>query len=488
MALTFVALPPKPHPAYNPHVYYLDSTNKNQPSFRYVVQIFAAGTANLLAEMDIAPRPGDGYGYVDVSKIIQSQISNALILTNTTFYSADANAVYAYDVKFGEDYSFTWAFDDYQFNTGPNFLGQTNLVSFTTPHGLAVGNQIYNVLTTVYGNFQDAINGYFTVVEVPNPFTITINLNFPGSAPLTPGNTQLAAGTGPRFLNLLNDTAVVAWNRAYTFEDFTTYNTNQILPNNPQTRIQNNAPTDFKCFDWQHLHWNFYDNKTNLIDTVYFVNDAGEQFTKSTSSATMFMKAVPCGPGNLGTLTPVGLAVLPLIKPTTQYYDVYGYDTGLGVATTQSKRVYIDRRCPINETQILFMDRAGSWSSFGFTLRQRENITVTRQDFRKELGDLGGGGVSNQWGYQTSDAGLTNFDVDFDARYTLATDFMSEGMNRYFAECVTSPEAYIRFDSTSPWRRIIITDTTYEIQSRKNKRLIRANLNIRLAVDDQVNI
>jgi hypothetical protein len=486
MALSFVALPPNPHPAYNPHVYYLDSTNKNQPAFRYVVQIFAAGTTTLLAEMDIAPRPVDGYGYVDVSKIIQSQINNALVLTNTTFYSADDSAIYEYDVKFGEDYTFTWAFDDYQFNIGPNFLGQTDLISFTTPHGLAVGNQIYNVLTTIYSNFRDAINGYFTVVDVPNPFTITINLNFPGSAPLTPGTTQLAAGTGPRFLNLINDLGVVAWNRAYTFEAFTTYATNQVLPLNPTTQIQSNAPTDFKAFDWQHLHWNFYDGKTNGISDVRFVNDAGETFRKSTSSTTMFMKAVPCGPGNLGALAPVGPVVLPLIKPTTQYYDVYA--TSAGTQSTQSKRVYIDRRCPINETQILFMDRAGSWSSFAFTLRQRENITVARQEFRKELGDLGGGGVPNQWGYQTSDAGLTNFDVDFNTQYSLSTDFMSEGMNRYFAECVTSPEAYIRFDTTSNWRRIIITDMAYEIQSRKNKRLIRADLNIRLAVDDQVNI
>lgn len=486
MALSFIAQPPKPHPAYNPRVYYIDSTNKNLPSFRYVVQIFNAGTTNLLAEMDIAPRPGDGYGYVDISKILQSKVNNALDLTLTTFYSADNSAVYAYDIRFGEDYSFTWAFNDYQFNTGPNFLGQTNLVSFTTPHGLSVGDQIYNVLTTTYGNFQDAINGYFTIVEVPNPFTITINLNFPGSAPLTPGTTTYANGSGPRLTNLLSDTGIVAWNRAYTFEDFTTYNINQILPGFPQTQIQNNAPSDFKCWDWQHLHWNFFDNKTGLIDNVRFVNDAGETFFKSTASSTMFMKAVPCGPGNLGSLTPVGLATLPLIKPTTQYYDVFG--AAGATPKTQSKRVYIDRRCAINDTQILFMDRAGSWSSFGLTLRQRESLKINRQDFRKELGDLGGGGVSNQWGYKTWDAGTTNFDVDFDTTYNLATDYMSGSMSAYFAECVTSPEAYILFDPTSNWRRVVITDTAYEIVSQKNKKLIRANLTIRLAVDDQVNI
>ena len=199
------------------------------------------------------------------------------------------------------------------------------------------------------------------------------------------------------------------------------------------------------------------------------------------------MKAVPCGPGNHGVLTPVAPATLPLIKPTTEYYDVFAVNNS-GVQQTISKRIYIDRRCPINDTQIFFMDRAGSWSSFGLTLRQRENLKITRQDFRKELGDLGGGGVANQWGYATSDAGLTNFDVDFDTTYTFSTDYMSESMIAYFAECVTSPEAYIRFTSTSNWRRVIINDTTYDIQKRINKRLMKSTLSLKLAVDDQVNI
>jgi hypothetical protein len=488
MALSFIATPPKIHPAYNPHVYYIDSTNKNQPSFRYIVEIYNASTVVKLAELEIAPRPGDGYGYIDVSKIIQSQVLNALQLANTTWYNADNSAVYAYDIKFGETFTVAWPFDDYQFNSTPLYGGLTDLTNFSfVPHGFSVGSQILNTLTTIYGTVQDAINGNYTVVAIPNPYTITISLNFPGSAPLTPGFTTYATGTGPRLLNLINDLNVKAWNRAYTFEDYITYNTNQILPSSGNARIQNNAPVDYKVFDWQHLHWNFYDNNTNRVDQIRFTDDSGGVFTKS-SSGVALMKAVPCGPANAGVLTPIGPAVLPLVKPTTLYYDVVGYDTAVGAASTLSKRVYIDRRCPINETQVLFMDRAGSWSSFGLTLRQTERIAVTRKDYRKELGDLGGGISPTQWGYESYDAGLTSFEVDFDTAYTLGTDYMSESMGAYFAELITSPEVYIQFDSSGTWRRIMITDNAYEIQSAKNKKLIRANLNVRLAIDDQVNI
>ena len=167
---------------------------------------------------------------------------------------------------------------------------------------------------------------------------------------------------------------------------------------------------------------------------------------------------------------------------------MFGYSTAFGAATTLSKRVYIDRICPINETQLLFMDRAGSWSSFAFSLRQRTNQTITRDDWRAELGDLGGGGVTNQWGYELSDAGLRTSSVTLEERYTLGTDFMTDEMSVYFSELITSPELYMQLETAGPWRRVIITDNGYEIQRTKNKRLIRNTVTVRLAVDDNINI
>ena len=59
MALSFIAQPPTPHPAYNPSVWFIDSTNKNLPGFRYIVQIYTSATSALLAEFKVAPRPGE---------------------------------------------------------------------------------------------------------------------------------------------------------------------------------------------------------------------------------------------------------------------------------------------------------------------------------------------------------------------------------------------------------------------------------------------
>jgi hypothetical protein len=58
--------------AYNPIVYVNDSTNKNEIGFRYVYNIYSAGTSTLLGSYLIAPRYGDGYGVLQADKLLQN--------------------------------------------------------------------------------------------------------------------------------------------------------------------------------------------------------------------------------------------------------------------------------------------------------------------------------------------------------------------------------------------------------------------------------
>ena len=495
MALTMIAQPPSPSPGYNPMVYYVDSTNKNQPAFRYIMQLYPAGSANLLCEWKVAARPGDGYGYLDISKAVGSQLGSAKDFFNTFVYDAD-DCVFNFDIKFGEEYIDTWAFSDYQYNSTTQFLGLTDLINFTfTPHGYSAGDQVAVTLTTTYNDFRDNLNGFFIVKDVPNAWTITIDLAFPGAGPTTPGTVQYADGRKVRTTNILNALNQVAFNRAYGFEAFHVYDQNTVLPDTPFTQIQTSAPdSGFRCKEYQYLYWNFYDGKTNTIDQIWFENDLGEQFYKSAAVGNVWMKGVPCGPGNLGALTPIGAATLPLIKPGVQSYQVWGHNLATGLPSTGYKTIEIDRRCSINQNQLLFLDRAGSFSSFSFSLRQRESTAVTRNGFRQELGDFNGGPTANVWGYRTWDAGETTFWVEQATSYVLNTDYLSNEMSQYFRELVTSPEVYMLLESgqnqipPDNWRRVIITDANYEIQSTKNKKLIRNVINLKLAVDDGINV
>ena len=116
MPTTQIAIAQPLMPAYNPIKFIYDSTNNNLQGFKYIFDIYESGTANKIAEYRVMPVYGTGYGEVDLSKLLQAQVSYDLNLTNTTVYNA-TNSHYKYDVKVGEEYLTT---TNYTFNLTNN--------------------------------------------------------------------------------------------------------------------------------------------------------------------------------------------------------------------------------------------------------------------------------------------------------------------------------------------------------------------------------
>jgi len=482
MAITIVGQPDQIMPAYNPVVYYLNSNNKAFTGFRYIIQIYDAGTATLLAEFKVAPRPTDGYGYVDISKIVQSKLSSYLNINAASFSSADTGTVYNYDLKFGEEYVATKAWQSYQSSgTTPAFVRINS-----TAHGYVAGDQIKLTTSVTYTDARQALNGYFTVQSVVNANAYVINLSYvPGMVGLpASGTSQYADNRILRYTNLTSLLNRRVFNRAYEFQDWPSYTQSQIILGSSTKEILTNAPnTGFYIRPDQRAFWNFWDNKQNLCKYVLFQNDAGETFYMNTSSTASFVKQVNVAYG----ISPIGLggAVLPLVKSTTLYYDVWSTSSNqLNVQTSEKQRLYIDRICPINETQILFLDRAGSWSSFSFPLRQIETGQVTRDAYRKELGGLKAGAYT----YATTDTGTTNWYISNTKNYTLNTSWITDEMSVYFEELITSPQTFVLFDGSVSWLACQIVNSNYTIERSKNKKLIRKTIEIRLANNDNINI
>jgi hypothetical protein len=67
MSYTILAQPDRVHPGYNPVYYYVNSSNKNLPGFRYIFEIKLCNPPyTVIRELKIAPRPVDKYGYADI--------------------------------------------------------------------------------------------------------------------------------------------------------------------------------------------------------------------------------------------------------------------------------------------------------------------------------------------------------------------------------------------------------------------------------------
>ncbi len=199
-----------------------------------------------------------------------------------------------------------------------------------------------------------------------------------------------------------------------------------------------------------------------------------------------------------------------LIKGDTEYYDVYYADSLVITQRSAKYRIYVDRRILISETHILFLDRMGSLSSFAFQLKNYERGEVTRDEYNQDVtGFVDTSLTPDQWTYDTIENGFKTFNINVRKTIELNTNWMTEEMNRYFEELITSPQVYLKlasYTNTESWlypedesgcplripestlyQPVIVTNTGYEVFQQRNKNLIKHSIVVRLANQDNVN-
>lgn len=477
MAITIITQPDVYHSAYNPIKFELDSTNKNQSGFRYIVEIYDAGTTNKLAEFDIAPDQfNSGRADIDISRIIQNKVDTFITFTSNSVQHA-TNTYYQYDVKFGESYNSTWEFDDYVFLSGDTLGLTTDTIygtGFTnTTHNFIIGSQIYVEMDSVYGDNRDLLNGYWVVTQVPSNKTIGININFSqiGSGPTSSGVARFSDFQKVRNYDLNSITGMTAVNVAQDILEYTTLDgsLNSYVLGSSTSELLTNIPNNFFVTPESSLFLNMLES--NSSGYVYFENNDGEIFRKL-NTGNFIVKSNGIGPNNLGTLIPVS-GILPLIKSDTKWYDVWVADN-TGTQESEKLRLYIDNRCKINDVEILFMDRKGSYASFSFQNRRYETVTTEKQNYRQY--------VKN---YETYSKGLTSYHSKYMKELTLNTNFMTEEMNLYFEELLTSRYTYVKWEGV--WYACVVNDGAYQNEFERNNKLIKKNITVRFAIDSPVN-
>lgn len=460
------------NPVYNPVVFGFDSTNKNQPGFRYVVDVYLAGTATKIFEARVAPRPNDGYGYIDLSKILANYLSYDIDLTNTTS-SAVTNSYLKFDVKIGEEYQVNWVFTDSVFDTG-----KTKLLGTTTPTFVA-GDQIVVNLTNP--SYFPTLVGLHTVDSIVGN-NVILNLAFV-SSPTNPGTATYADGRKTITRGLLVYSDYVVWNGALSPKEWPSYNSaNYTINTAPSSSrlLLTNIPDNFYAKTTQDIWINWAPYLSATPYYVYFTNSNGDVFRKQVNNTTQELRQFSAGPNNVGALSLVS-GTAGLIKSDTTYYDFYVTNIS-GTAMCKKYRINIDRRCNIEDYEIVFQDRLGSFVSYSFSLRSKLSGQISRETYNKQIGDITGG----KWTYNLSDAGMVNTGISVTEEYELNTDWMTYEMNEYFVELLTSPITFVKIDNV--YYRCVVTDTNYEIQSNKLRKLIKRSIKIKLSLEPIVNI
>jgi hypothetical protein len=485
MAIINIARAQPLMPAYNPIKFIYDSSNNNLQGFKYIFDIYESGTANKIAEYRVMPMYSTGYGEVDLSKLLQAQVSYDLNLTNTTVYNA-VNSHYKYDVKVGEEYLTTTSYINNLTASGVNV--QINVVNT-----FVAGDQI-NITQADLGVANPNLEGLFTVLSVGvgflvvnSPFAAVTNITINGAITFADGRKTITRD----IITALNN---FVFNGAIRWVEWPAYDYNDFMLNGFQDRFLTNLPpSDFYATLSQDLWVNAVANGSPTPpDTLFFQTSDGDSFEKNVT-AVDHVSGISMGPNNYGVLSVISGA-LPMIKPTTEWYTVR-YERNSFPSSKQYK-VNIDRRVRTVEHSILFLDRMGSWGSFAFTGRAYTTGDVTREQFNKDIpGYVETSGI-DRWLYETTETGMTNTYISTDTTIALNTDWMNETMAMYFTELISSPNTYIKISNydadceapeSAEYVSCTIVTSTFEEFKQRNKNLIKQSIVVKLANNNIVN-
>jgi hypothetical protein len=486
MAIINIARAQPLMPAYNPIKFIYDSSNNNLQGFKYIFDIYQSGTANKIAEYRVMPTYGTGYGEVDLSKLLQAQVSYDLNLTNTSAYNA-TNSHYKYDVKVGEEYLTTTLYSNPLVNSAGN-------VRINVVNTFVAGDQI-NITQAAGGIAANPnLEGLFTVLSVgvgflvvSSPWATVTNINIDGAITYADGRKTVTRN----IITALNN---FVFNGAIRWVEWPAYDYNDYMLNSFQDKLLTNLPNNnFYATLSQDLWLNAVANGSPTPpDSLYFVTSDGDVFEKNVT-AVDHVSGISMGPNNYGVLSVVSGA-LPMIKPTTEWYNVSYLRNGI----QSSRRYYVnlDRRVRTVEHSILFLDRMGSWGSFAFTGRAYTTGEVTREQFNKDIpGYVETVGI-DRWLYETTETGMTNTYIATDTTISLNTDWMNQDMALYFTELISSPNTYIKISNydadcelpeSEEYVSCTIVTSSFEEFKQRNKNLIKQSIVVKLANNNIVN-
>lgn len=462
---------------YNPLRWYLRSTNVNQKAFRFIVEVFAAGTATKLFEKKYAPRPVDGYAEIDISRDVQNYLSAHTPFPNSDYQNAPEHYL-KFDIKFGEEYIVAWDFDDYVFDSGLTGFNQTPNV---TPHPFAVGDQVRVELNATYNDFRDALNGLFTVTIEPDNYTVVTQLPWIGAGGATPGKMYYADNRKSRFLNLTSQTNKTTANIAIPLRQMNTFTGAEfILDDLVQGLFLTNMPQIVSQNESQENWLAFYNNYVSQTLRLNFQNDLSDiAYREINCLNTQGIIQVASGLANMGILI-VDSGTLPIVKDDATIVNVYLTNTS-GDKVSQAIAYQIDRRCNISDYEIVFMDKLGTFANFAMQLRAYEKGNVNRLTYNKQFGDTVAGLVT----FNTYESGTTTYHVDDTKEISLNTNYMTDAESVYFDELLTSGYVYLKVGGD--YFACQVQETSYETQRAINGVLIRKTVTVRYAVQNPIN-
>ena len=225
MSITVKVEPEDMHSVFNEVIIVLDSDNKAEPKFQYVVKISVNGSYS--SRIKIASNP-QGFGVMDISKHLEPYVSGSLDLETKDIFKQIPNSYARYNVE---------AFEEY-------------------------------VLTSNYTSVADDGNGFCQ-------YTFGNDHFFTSEDFITISGSSVAAYDGNQEVtSKISDTVIVTtkpFTATGTGEAVISSNTTTLLPTAVQLSVDKIAYNN--CVDWVDVpNWDASDYEAGNSDTKFFTN------------------------------------------------------------------------------------------------------------------------------------------------------------------------------------------------------------------------
>lgn len=482
------------HPAYNDVTYVIDSTNKTLQGFRYVFDIYSAGTSTLLASFDDVPPTGEyGYGI----QHIDATLSDYLTYTKTGLTASDSWI--RYNVEFGEKTQGIWTYDDFEFfsSTGvTNARIHLRQFASATTHSYVAGNQI-NVIQQDIPCAPEGINGLHTVIFVPSPYSVVLEVPYlqvvgPGACAAS-GTTTFADNRPTITRGIASISGQTAFN-GYTEFDEVHFNSNNYKMTG-QTGVQKfltSCPNEIRMGRDCDAYFNIISDFSNQPRYLYITTDDDEAFSINLGStpqnAPIIQLAV--GPNNIetGSITPQFGSTLPIIKDATTQYTIAVMQSPTSNRVSEKFVIKIDDRCAISYPEgplvLQFLDRLGSIGSFEMKGRMKVMNTNEKKKFTKQTGyfDI----IRKTWTHNIDERGITTVSAMKDRSIDLHTLTLTEEEAAYFDEAYDSGFVWLKWNGN--YMAVDVQDTNYESNKTENKNIITKKITVKFSTTQKINV
>lgn len=495
-------------PAYNPVTFQFFSAYYSQPGHRYLVGVYKNeldGSQSTIGNYKITPQI-DGTGYIDISKCLTNFLT--VDYNQSSSYTLDCSNSYVdYTIGIGEEFQTNWQYANYSSYgvTGPN-QGLALLTQSPTiqAHTYGTGDQI-SITTT-----DTVISGLHTVKAIVSPYKIVIDTPYTGATVSTAGITSYADGRKTAYNNVITQRGFV-FNGARSWTEFpnwswehwliqygiyqspdcelltslrinseTYYNTDDHFYMTPEQAIWLNFAVDNPNKEWS-VEWDASsEDGAWTYESGSFVIDDG-------TNINGYVKQFRINPNEL-----IGFSSnYDLIDKIT-----FRVKDDVGEAVTRFYAVYLDKRCRIEKYDLYFMDRMGSILSFACQLRAKETGTITRETYKQQVYYNEQPSTYTTPVYQTTDRGTNINSVNVVKELELNTNWMNNEMSLLFEELLTSPYVWLHtvleptneLPERNVYTAVTVNESSFEVQTQKNKRLIRKTVTVKQANENIINI